>query len=290
MAQTPLIPTTISTGGNIANGQSGTSSSQGNWDTQADSSGGMDASSWEHGYNVSNSWLNAGSKAYADAYNWGYSNAEQEAASEGKSWNESYGGEASARSLDYAAMANAEQRSMWQMQAEYNRAEAQANREWQERMSNTAYQRAVKDLLAAGLNPILAVGNMGASTPVGATASSGLMSANMGQSFMSSRGESSDWSRSHGYSKSYNEGGSHSESKSWEHGGSHSEGGYSGGSNSHSWNKSHEEGHGENSSKEQHQTNLEKFITGLAGMMKSPSGKGYATVGGGGGGGGGGAW
>lgn len=50
----------------------------------------------------------------------------------------------------------------------YNSKEAKAQRDWQERMSSTSYQRGVKDLEAAGLNPVLAAYNgFGAQTPSG---------------------------------------------------------------------------------------------------------------------------
>lgn len=59
-----------------------------------------------------------------------------------------------------------------ELQRKFNAAEAQKNRDFQSEMSNTAVQRAMSDLEAAGLNPKLISNLSGASTPSGSVAAS----------------------------------------------------------------------------------------------------------------------
>lgn len=71
-----------------------------------------------------------------------------------------------------ARQTNSAQDARQQQAQDFNSAEAAANRDWQERMANSAHQREVADLRAAGLNPILSSARSGAATPSGASASS----------------------------------------------------------------------------------------------------------------------
>lgn len=94
----------------------------------------------------------------------------------------------------------------------YNSAEALANRRFQEHMSSTSYQRAVEDMKKAGLNPILAFANGGASTPGGSAAtisgasmglaSSSALGVSRSNGFVPNSYSSTSWSKSDWYNAS----------------------------------------------------------------------------------------
>lgn len=177
-------------------GQTGNSQSSGGSTSQG---GGHSESGSQAGTNIQqvNDWLK---QAYA------YQG--QEAAMQGK-----YNSQSMLKQMGYntlqAIMQGVYNHIENNVAMNYNSAEALANREWQEHMSNTAYQRAVEDMKKAGLNPILAFANGGASTPGGSAgtisgasmglASSSALGISRSSGFVPNAYSSTSWSKSDWY-------------------------------------------------------------------------------------------
>ena len=139
------------------------------WNFGLDSAGASAlANYWSGNFQGIQSQFNENAMNSANALNQGFLNQQQ-------NFNQNMMNQANAMNLMYM-----------QQQMAFNAEEAEKNRKWQEHMSNTSYQRAVKDMIAAGINPILAASNGGAGTGTGSAASASMPSSAMATSGLQS--------------------------------------------------------------------------------------------------------
>lgn len=90
-----------------------------------------------------------------------------------QSMSQTMGTDASLRAINTTGATNASAYNAWREAAEYNAEQARIQREWQERMANTVYQRTVEDMKKAGINPVLAAGmGLGTASVSGGSAAS----------------------------------------------------------------------------------------------------------------------
>lgn len=135
--------------------------------------------------------------------------------SSANSWSNTAGIQATAASAAQAEKAHQRQLELLRETQEFNAKEAQKQRDWQQKnidianaMANTVYSRSMKDMKAAGLNPILAaglgLGSAGAgTTSAGTAASVNTPSTYMGQTFAEQN--SASHSEGFGSGSSWNE-------------------------------------------------------------------------------------
>lgn len=175
------LPTVIGTAANKIFGTSGSYGQQGQSNSQ--SSG----SSWSQGTSDSGSISSGGSN---DAVNKSIAALANQLSQGSMAGQQKYNRNSMLMQMGYNTL-GAIQQGVYnhieqQTAMSFNSAEAARNRAWQEQMSNTAYQRAVEDMRKAGINPILAYTQGGASTPSGAQGTIG--SASMGMTTSSALG------------------------------------------------------------------------------------------------------
>lgn len=158
----------------------------------------------------SSSWSEGGSSNSAQSV------SGSTGSSQGSSWSNVAGLEASANSAIEAGQAHERQKELLQMAQEYNSREAEKQRNWQADMANTVYTRSVKNMIEAGINPILAAnlglsaGNVGS----GASASVATPQSFMGQTFAEQNSASQNSSSSNAFSQSSERGSSYNRSES----------------------------------------------------------------------------
>lgn len=121
--------------------------------------------------------------------------------------------QANANAAAAAEVAYERQKELNQITMDFNKEEAQKNRDWQEQMANSIYTRSVANMKEAGINPILAsgMGLSGASVGSGAQASIGGSTAPLAQTFLGAESansaNSSSWGESEGSSWNHSESG-----------------------------------------------------------------------------------